>query len=276
MVFDFNYAGARSLREGGFRPKAGIHAVDGVHFFQIVIGYGNRRRGGLGGTDTLGVEMHFRLELILPPGSGVADAEEPMQYVSEYAPPGYDEDTGEPEWIGEGRGIHDYYLVGGRWTGAHAQAHYSKEDLDRFREILREREVKVSGVQFGKPTLASHSPEEIDKWWREEFPNGLLSRCPLFDYADFGDVDVIRVADLHPDDVASMVYVCGPQNQYRRRELYQRTTWNGLTWQKTDWDGNIAAAIKRHNDGLDRASQEYRDHHLVTGEWVAITIDIHS
>lgn len=220
--------------------------------------------------------MHCRLELLLPPGSTKEDVEPAMQFLSEYEPAGWDEDAGHPEWVGPRRGVYDYFVIGGRWTGAHAEAHYSEDDMSRFRRLLQGREVKVSRVRMGKPTLTSHKPEEIDGWWREMFPDGPLSRCPIFDYASFADVDAMPVAKLHPEDSAEMVYIVGPPEQYRHRHFLRTSTWNGMNWQKSAWDGKIASAIESHNALLDGATEEYRAPRLVTGEWVAFTVDCHT
>ena len=215
--------------------------------------------------------MHYRLELIAPAGT---DIEKALNYLQEEPPHGIDPngDDWDEDWIGPGKGILDGYEIGGRWTGAHVKALHNKEQIDHFYSLLKDLGVKQCGVQMGKPTLASHSPAEIDALWRETFPDSPLPRCPIFDYARFEDLDIVPVKDLSPTDTAAVVYIVNDTNGHVHRWMRQRSLWNGINIENTNWDGNIRFAIVEHNQYVRNWTIPLQ----VTDDWLATTIDIHS
>ena len=108
---------------------------------------------------------HHHAELIFPPTDDINGA------VAKLMNP-FDED-------GESKpnAFWDFYVIGGRFSGAKIKARFEKDRMEKFRT-----HVTVSSVTCGKQELqpATQIPM-VDAMWSEMFPEA-KGRCPIFNH----------------------------------------------------------------------------------------------
>lgn len=216
--------------------------------------------------------MHYHLELILPPD--VAEDEIEAAVADVLAP--YDENKRDDE---DGSCLRhafwDWWVIGGRYTGSHRRSHLDPETLDKFYDALRDAEVKVKGVQFGKEDLATDEDrEKVAQLWREFFPDD-KNGCPDFKDFDGNDRDYRRLGEVGPHLTAFHVIVATRREWADGKPVadVSRVTrvWDGISLQTTTFDGNVASLVAElrekgeYGSGMD----------IPTDSWI-VTVDYHS
>ena len=210
--------------------------------------------------------MHYHLEIVMPPTADVEAAiEQIMRPFDEN-----NEESYRPFW--------DWFQIGGRYSGSKLEACVPKQRMDAFHEELKARKVTVSGLQWGKQELqpASQIPP-VDKLWREMCP-GAGDVCPMFQHSGkFMSMDKCTVAQL-PDGLTAHHLIIAALD-YEEKEMQAthmliKEIYNGVTHQKTDFDGNVLKAI----NGLDFShyKAEYAAKITPKPDWLVVTVDYHS
>ena len=226
--------------------------------------------------------MHYHIEVIIPPTDELETAvEHVLLPLSEH----YLEDETEGR---NPHGIWDFYVIGGRFHAEKMTQRLGRARLLAFEEELQERKFTVSSLRFGKPELspASQIPE-VDALWKERFPEWTGDHCPLFkhcgdQYENAARENVCRLGDIDFDLKASAVVFGRKPSESESKLavpqfLVQQEIWNGLNFERTAWDGTVAGAVsllyaknKRYKNGA------YRAPRTPDGDWLAVTVDIHS
>lgn len=216
--------------------------------------------------------MHYHCEIILPPVlleeiEGVID--QVMAPFSEH-----NEDRSNPFW--------DFYNIGGRWSGCKIVDYLDKEKLEQFYVRLKENKVTVSGLQFGKQEIspATQIPM-VDAIWKEVFPDLNFKACPLFQHGGQGlEGDIMHLKDIHPKTTASRVIIVAADRDrsdtYRATEMFETEYWNGVSWNKSRWNGKLATALKMIRQRNKNMSPAYKERVLPQDDWWVVTIDYHS
>lgn len=224
--------------------------------------------------------MHHRLEIIMPPTNDVEAAIESI--MKPFDENGHDEDgyTRHAFW--------DWYVIGGRWSGQKFLDGLDKAKLEEFNNWLTEQKVTVSGLKAGKDEIspATQIPK-IDAKWNEMFPsaNGELVACPLFKHAgDSLTGDILPLAQCKNVTAGAVIIAIPSYNfQTEKRDgpmeaalMLREDIWNGVTWQKTTWDGTLASALQEHAKRLENYKDEYREKAATKDDWLVVTVDYHS
>lgn len=230
--------------------------------------------------------MHYAAEIVIPPTTDIQGSI--TQVMNYFCSEKYDDDDNEI-----GRENHadwwDWWVIGGRWSGAKLMARYDPKKLNQFRQKLNEMHITVSSLRAGKETLqpASQIPV-VDKLWQEWFPDG-GEHCPLFDHArdqykqDGFDDDVCLVPDVPDNLTAERVILAIPgygrgmkPDSVGPAGMLVAEFWNGCMYQKTEWDGKVKSAIailtKRHNA---KCRDEYRVD-PINDSYLVVTVDYHN
>lgn len=254
--------------------------------------------------------MHYHLEVILPPDAGETEAEvedavsEVLAPYSEDRHYSWGEDVGFLASTSSEEAIDrrleeiierehtsrwafwDYWSVGGRWTGSHDLSHIAPSDLDAFRKAEVAHQFTVSGVQFGRPTLQPASQaEEVDRRWREAFPQSPLKQCPLFDHA--GGRDIHRLGYVGEHLTASHLILATHSHVPAEDRAPDASRWSGPlkvermwlsqvwwagTWMETAWDGRIPDFEKEFG----HYAPEWQEGNMPNEDWWIVTVDYHS
>jgi len=207
--------------------------------------------------------MHHHLEIVLPPDT--ADIEAAIARIM--GP--FDEDPREPSEDASDCRFWDWYAIGGRWTGEHARADVDPARVELFEDELRRRDVTVSALRAGKPTLVPKSQRKaVDALWREWFPESSLKQCPLFDHAKCHG-DVCRLDQIPEHLTCSRLIIADAE-----RAVYMLTesAWNGVVYQQTDWDGSFAEGLKRARE----YSAHWHEPLTFPPDSIVVTVDYHS
>lgn len=219
--------------------------------------------------------MHMHLEVLMPPTDNIEEAlEKIMQPFDES---GSDEDGNQNQHT-----FWDWYQVGGRWAGAKMEAKLGKDRLASFNKALTEREVTVSGIQFGKQTLQPASQiEMVDALWREMFPDSNLTVCPLFDHAPkVIEGDVCQLSEVPDGLTAERIIIAGPEfndgTKFRAEYMISDEIWNGVMHVKTQWDGQFKTAINAFKEKIKGYRDDYREKRIPKDDWIVVTVDYHS
>lgn len=210
--------------------------------------------------------MHAICEIIIPPTDYVeASVKQIMESFK-------DEDEHAEWW--------DFFVIGGRFSGHKLQAGLDPVQLERFHNILKERKVTVSGLQCGKQELspATQIPM-VDELWREMFP-GKGEQCILFAHSNdqYGrhgiyDHDICTVADIPENLACERLIVAGPcrdDGSICPKRMLVTELWNGTEHQKTQFDGNVKAAL----DAITKADDWRKCE--VGSDWLCVTVDYHN
>lgn len=219
--------------------------------------------------------MHYHLEIVLPPTDNVEGAI--AEIMAPFCEVGEDDEY-------NARGFWDWYVIGGRWGGAHLKAGLDPEKLDQFFNDLEDREVTQSPVVCGKPELkpASQIPM-VDGLWREYFPDHELKQCPFFShfnnqYCD-SCIDADPYGDISPELTASHLIIAGrnyDDTTWEAKHMLEAEIWNGVTHQETTWDGNVKTGVQMCMDRMTHYRDEYREANTVRDDWLVVTVDYHS
>lgn len=103
--------------------------------------------------------------------------------------------------------------------------------------------------------------------------------APKDTYTDnFGFPDVCTLRDLPAELRSARVIVAGPGygDKIEAQFMIEDSIWNGVTIVKTDWDGSVLDAIKRHGDRLKHYRHELAEKLEPQADWLVVTIDYHS
>jgi len=225
--------------------------------------------------------MHYHCEIIMPKtediGQAIASIMAPFSENKEST----DEFTGSEFW--------DFYVIGGRWAGTKETCAYDENKIEAFFKALREKNITISALQFGKQSIkpASQIPM-VDKVWNTFFPteNGEIVPCPFFNHSnnqfdsdDLISCDICRVEEIPESLNCSRVIIAGPSYDGKKTEatfMICDSQWNGVNLMPIDWDGNVKTAIKM----FEKHSQHYRDEYrkIISPkkDWLCITLDYHS
>jgi len=212
--------------------------------------------------------MHEHVEIIMPPIP--MEHDRMKDYISRLL--GQDAETEEddrPDWL-------DYFLIGGRWSGAKLKARVGQDKINAFCDELIARKFTVSSVSAGKQELSPDSQIPIvDELWRTMCP-GHGDVCPILKhYERTGDhtrreqADICTIADIPAELTAGRVILaCEEQNKYRRiNGMLVTEIWNGATWQETKFSGNVIEAVKFFEEKIGKP---------IPADWIVVTVDIHN
>lgn len=219
--------------------------------------------------------MHHHLEVILPPTKDVKAAlDKILEPWSEF----HKDVDGESNH----HGFWDWWVIGGRWSGAKIQAQFPQSAFDAFEKELSEKGVTVSGVQWGKQELSPSSQiPMVDELWRKHFPGG-GDTCPIFNHyvGTKGYPDVCQLKDLPPALKASRVMIVSndpsDDGQGRVTFMIQDSFWNGVDHVDAKWDGNVMDAVEMARGRFKTYKPDYAKLVIPTDEWLCATVDYHS
>lgn len=218
--------------------------------------------------------MHHHLEVIIPPTNNV---EESLNQVLER----FNEEYKDEEGYITRSAFYDYYVLGGRWSGCKIEHLLGKDKIDKFTELLVKEKITVSGVVFGKETLKPESQiDKVNKLWNKFFPNSPVKECPLFDNYknDYGDV--LPLGELPKTLTASRVIIAKQHwedpTKIEAEFMYATDLWNGVTFQDTNWNGNVKEALNEYTKKLKNMSEEFVKKNTPQDNWICVTVDYHS
>ena len=223
--------------------------------------------------------MHFHCEIILPPTDDIKTA------VAQIMAP-FDENLDSDDENASSYRFWDWFVIGGRWSGAHIEAKLGEERLHEFRQKLIDMKVTVSGLQAGKQEL---SPKDqipmVDALWRDMFPESGIDVCPLFNhyndqYSKEGMPEDVCLFSERPDGLTAerVIFAInrGEENGFETYHMLQRDFWNGYNHVKSAWDGTINGAVEDYKIWLSRLTEEAREKYTPKDDWLVVTVDYHS
>lgn len=204
------------------------------------------------------------------------------QILAPFSENGNDED-GEPNT----HAFWDWYVIGGRWAGVKLECTLDPSKKDQFFAELARRKVTVSGLQAGKQKLQPETQiPMVDALWNEMFPDSPLKVCPFFDHFNNqyqnsdGFPDVMRLKDMPVELTASHVVIAVPHwdddTKLKAEHMVQESLWNGVSFVKAAWNGNVMAAIEEYRAQLTNYKPEYAEKHNPQDDWLVVTVDYHS
>jgi hypothetical protein len=216
--------------------------------------------------------MHYRCEIILPPNT--KDIEAAITSVMEPFSENAEERSSGAFW--------DWWVIGGRFSGAKIADRLGDEVIDKFVAWCREEKVTVSGVQCGKQTLQpADQREKVDAKWREM--TGLDGSAIIFDHFK-GDVDTMRLGDC-VNVTAARVIIAAPGYNHEIRDwngsteaefMVTKDMWNGVTWQSTTWDGRLDSAVAMFRERSESLSERYKERINLSDDSFVVTVDYHN
>lgn len=220
--------------------------------------------------------MHAHLEIVMPPVEAVQAAVEDV--LDPFCEHGEDPNP---------NAFWDFYVIGGRWSGAKLQAKVGEERLQQFREFLSEQRVTVSGFQCGKQSLSpTNQIPQVDQWWREWFPDSGIDVCPLFAHSndqyssdDTLPLDIARLEDVPREMSCERVIFAAPSvidGRMEAQDMFQDQVWNGVTHLDTVWDGTIRSALAWLEERLPRYREEFAESLRPKSDSLVVTVDYHS
>lgn len=169
----------------------------------------------------------------------------------------------------------DYYLIGGRFSGAKVEAGLDPERVTAFHAELHRREVTIAGVQAGKPSLhpVTQIPA-IDALYREWFPEG-GPVCPFFSHYDdpsqINPADICSVANTPRELQCDRLIIARPHwddpAKLEAKRMFCNRLWNGIEHQQTEWDGKVRDTLMNL---LGQGTP------LFDGDSLMVTVDTHS
>lgn len=211
--------------------------------------------------------MHYHLEVIMPHRDDVEAAlEEILAPFSEHD----DENH---------HAFHDYYVIGGRYSGRKLEAAVGQDKLDAFFKEIKKREVTVSGLVWGKQELepASQIPM-VDALWREMCPGG-GDVCPIFKHSgETAASDICRFDAIPKDLKAFRLIVAAPDfegEKFKVVTMLATQIWNGVTHQDTTWGGSVAEGVRLHLERIEHSRNDYWRKCTPQPDWLCVTVDYH-
>ena len=234
--------------------------------------------------------MHYHCEIILP--SDVDDVESAIASIME--PFNENGDPTDDDYY-PSNSFWDWYVIGGRFAGAKQMAKYDAEKVEEFHKWCDDEGVTVSGLQCGKQTLEPSSQiQKVDAKWNEMFPSGdRITACPIFSHSNdqYGrvasgtiDGDIGPLSEAMRQSCSRVIIASrsmgldsfeytGP---YRAEHMICDSTWNGVNFMNTDWDGRVETAIDSFKKRLENWKEAHRERVTPTDDWIAVTVDYHS
>ncbi len=214
--------------------------------------------------------MHHQLEIIMPPTDNLEKAIESI--MKPFDESSGDEDTSHPFW--------DFYVIGGRFSGAKIEANFDKKKVDAFYDEIRKMKITVSGLQCGKQKLQPESQiPAVDELWRKHFPDG-GDVCPLFShfnnqYTDSkGYPDVMSLKDFPRGLTAAHVIIADSKHEVTY--MIQESMWNGVSYVDTKWDGKVKSALDQFAEKFKNNNPDYIAKIKPQDDWLVVTVDYHS
>ena len=58
--------------------------------------------------------------------------------------------------------------------------------------------------------------------------------------------------------------------------MHLKDIWNGVSFQKTEWDGKLSTALEMYNKQLSSYSEPAREQYTLRDDWIVVTVDYHS
>lgn len=218
--------------------------------------------------------MHYHLEIIMPPTEDVKTAVATILAPFNEQPPDGEKEDHDPRGV-----FWDWYVIGGRWSGAKRMHALGDENLKAFHDEITARNITVSGLQMGKPTLqpASQIPA-VDALWLEMFPDAGFAACPVFDHYKGDMGDMLRLDELAPNLEASRVIIAAPgfRDKLAAQFMISEDAWNGVIHAPIAWDGKIATALEMHIKRISHYSKDARAKYTPQPDWLVVTVDYHS
>lgn len=212
---------------------------------------------------------HSIAEIVIPPTDNIELAVKQMMKDTDA------EDESHPDWW-------DFYVIGGRFSGHKLECKIGTDRLKQFHELLIQKKVTVSGLRCGKPDLAPSSQiESVDALWREHFP-GFGEKCVLFAHSrdQYGKqgiyADDICAVSALPDKLTCdrlLIAHKRDDGELYPIDMWANRLWNGVSWQDTDFDGNVKTGIEKWKK---QATERYRSGITVGDDWLVVTVDYHN
>ena len=115
---------------------------------------------------------------------------------------------------------------------------------------------------------------KIDSCFRPAYGDGNLA---VGIHSGMGKGDA--VAEIPAELECATFIVVGPADKEGLEicHMLRDSIWNGVTWQDTQFDGNVMRAIDDWADKLKRVySEKYAETHAIRDDWLCITLDYHS
>lgn len=227
--------------------------------------------------------MHHHLEVIMPPTD---DIEKALEVILKPFDSNKSSASGKEKFW-------DWYVIGGRYAGSKFEAQFDEEKIQEFYEWLKSEHITVSGFQAGKQSLEpSDQIPKVDAKWNEMFPSVSFVPCPLFAHSKHENTpgDVMRFSDVPKRLKAARVIVARQAWKYSQKTksgryigrleaetMFSDDFYNGVSWLTTDWDGNVHKVVEKHNGGIsEKCDEEVKKAHLVTDDWLVVTVDCHN
>lgn len=216
--------------------------------------------------------MHYHLEIIMPP---VDDVEAALGQI--LAPFDEDPHLNEGDESYTKNSFWDWYVIGGRFSGAKIEYLLGEEKIGKFQKHLSEIGITVSKLQAGKQRLHPESQiPAVDALWNKWFPDSHVKVCPLFDHyndqyskneSKYGDV--MKFSEVPMGLRSNRIILAGLDYGGKKCEakfMIEDKNWNGVTHVKTIWDGTLEHA-------LEMAAEKG---HVPRSDWLVVTVDYHS
>jgi hypothetical protein len=216
--------------------------------------------------------MHYHLEIIMPPTEDVEAAVEKIMSPLR-------------EWDGEAEsnahGFWDWWVIGGRYSGAKAEVACGEQPMAEFNHWLNEQKIMVEGLVAGKQRIADAAQVAlVDAEWSRRFPR-FSGNCPLFahsnnqyDSASTLPLDVCTVSELPAELKSYRVIIT--DTAIKARCMLATDLWNGVTHQNTDWDGSISKALEMWTAKFASYREDYVIRNTIQPDWLVVTVDYHS
>lgn len=219
--------------------------------------------------------MHYHLEIIMPPTENVKEAvSKILQPFSENGDPdAVDQEEREPSK----HAFWDWWVIGGRYSGAHLTAKYEPSRLDEFYDQLAQNKVTVGSLVAGKQELvpATQIPF-VDELWQHQFPED--GPCPIFKHSNnqYEDnySDVCQMFDLPKHLNCSRVIIT--DKDFRPTLMLEDSYWNGVTWVESKWDGSVSSALEMLQKKMKNGRPEWVAANAIESNWLLVTVDYHS
>lgn len=224
--------------------------------------------------------MHFRAEIVLPK---VDDLESAIGRIMKP----FDENQSPEDEDYSRFQFWDFWVIGGRFSGAKLQAMLDKEKLDLFYKELKDRKVTVSGVTCGKQDLSpSDQIPMVDDLWKDFFPDTGFDKCPLFGHSNNQydsestiPGDICELKDVPESLTAETVIFAGYDydgEELKAEHLTREDYWNGCNHQKTAWDGLFKSALDDYLEYISRCAETYKERVQPREDWLVVSVDYHS
>ena len=222
---------------------------------------------------------HYHTEIVMPKTDNVEAA------ITEIMAPFDENDVEDHDGGISPYAFWDYWTTGGRWSGYKLQSTLDPDTMENFYKTLREREVTISGAQWGKQELdpADQIPM-VDALWHELFPNAPEGPCPIFKHSGDRGKQLIE-GDLMPFmevprslTMERLIFAARDHldNRWEPAYMIQGNFYNGVNLVETSWDTTFGQGVDMFTKKYSRGAKEYRDRVAPTPDSVVITVDYHS